>query len=277
VVSKTPSPEGLSSSPLVGVVGAGWDDEHVPTTFAISDIHGHLDDLLVALKRAELVDDAGSWIGGGNRLLVLGDLLDRGPDGIGVVRLLRQLQEQAPEQVQVLLGNHEILTLAVWLFGEDDFALAWRRNGGVPADQSALSTDDIAWLRSLPAMALVGDDLLMHSDSTAYAEWGRSVAEVNQRVHRLLHLDDSDGHREVWRALAQRRRFVGPGGAERAQALLTQFGGSRIVHGHSIVATLRGTTPGHGALSYADGLALAIDGGRYDGGPLLLVDLAQTD
>jgi hypothetical protein len=206
-----------------------------------------------------------------------GDLLDRGPDGVGVVRFVRQLQEQAPEQVQVLLGNHEILTLAVWLFGEDDFAMAWRRNGGVAADQSGLTADDIAWMRSLPAMTRVDDDLLVHSDSTAYADWGRSVDEVNQTVHRLLHSEDSDTFREVWRALTQRRRFVGPGGAERAQAMLERFGGSRLVHGHSIIATLRGPTPGHGALTYADGRALAIDGGRYDGGPLLLVDLGQTD
>jgi hypothetical protein len=248
----------------------------VPTNYAISDIHGHLDDLRAALQREGLIDADGSWSGGTSRLLILGDLLDRGPDGVGVVQFVRQLQEQAPEQVEVLLGNHEILTLAVWLFGEDDFTMAWRRNGGVATDQSGLTADDIAWMRSLPAMTRVGDDLLMHSDSTAYVEWGRSVDEVNQTVHRLLHSEDSDTFREVWRALTQRRRFVGPGGAERAQAMLERFGGSRLVHGHSIVATLRGPTPGHGALTYANGLALAIDGGRYDGGPLLLVELGQT-
>jgi hypothetical protein len=249
----------------------------VPSSFAISDIHGHLDDLLTALRSAGLIDADGSWTGGASKLLVLGDLLDRGPDGVGVVKLLRRLQEQAPDQVQVLLGNHEILTLAVWLFGEDDFATTWRRNGGVATDQSALTPDDIAWLRSLPAMTRVDDDLLVHSDSTAYVEWGRTIDEVNQTVHRLLHSEDSDAYREVWRSLTQRRRFVGPGGAERVQAMLERFGGRRLVHGHSIVATLRGPTPGHGSLTYAGGRALAIDGGRYDGGPLLLVDLGQPD
>jgi len=28
-----------------------------------------------------------------------------------------------------------------------------------------------------------------------------------------------------------------------------------------------------GPISYADGLVIAIDGGRYDGGPLLVVEL----
>lgn len=248
----------------------------MPSSYAISDIHGHLDDLLAALRTEDLIDAGGSWTGGMSRLLVLGDLLDRGPDGVGVVHFLRALQRQAPDQVQVLLGNHEILTLGVWLFGEDDFTTTWRRNGGVATDQSGLTTDDIAWLRSLPAMSRVGDDLLMHSDSTAYAEWGHSIDEVNQTVHQMLHSEGSDSYRDVWRSLTLRRRFIGPGGTERAKAILARFGGSRIVHGHSIVATLRGSTPGHGELAYADGLALAIDGGRYDGGPLLLVDLGQT-
>jgi hypothetical protein len=241
--------------------------------FAVSDVHGHRDDLVAALQRRGLVDAAERWSGGDDQLHVLGDLLDRGPDGVGVIRLLRRLQAEAPGRVHVLLGNHEVLALMAWLFDDAEIAYAWRRNGGLPADQAGLSPDDVAWLRSLPAMARVGDDLLVHSDSTTYAEWGRSVEAVNATVARLLGGDDQRGYREAWRGLALRRRFVGPDGAARAQAMLTLFGGTRLVHGHSIVATLRGTIPGHGPLTYAEGQVLAIDGGRYDGGPLLLVAL----
>ena len=31
-----------------------------------------------------------------------------------------------------------------------------------------------------------------------------------------------------------------------------------------------------GPIAYADGLVVAIDGGRYDGGPLLLVELTGS-
>ena len=243
------------------------------SVFAVSDVHGHRKDLVVALQKAGLLDTSERWGGGDSELYVLGDLLDRGPDGIGVIRLLRRLQQEAPGRVHVLLGNHEVLAHGMWLHPAEGWLPLWQRNGGVVADQTALTTDDIQWLSHLPAMARVGDDLLLHSDTTNYLGWGASVEAVNERVRALLTTPDPTGVTEVWRGLAQRRRFLGETGATQARSMLATYGGRRIVHGHSIVATLRGTTPGHGTLTYADGLALAIDGGRYDGGPLLLVDL----
>ncbi len=244
--------------------------------FAVSDVHGHRDDLVRALQGAGLLSDDEHWIGGEDQLFVLGDLLDRGPDGIGVVRLLRRLQEQAPASVHVLLGNHEVLALGMWLHPDHGWFPVWQRNGGQVADQTALTTVDIAWLSDLPVMARVGDDLLVHSDATTYLDWGTSVDAVNAHVRTLLHRPDPTGISEAFRGLSQRRRFVGTDGAAQAGRLLAAYGGSRVVHGHSIVATLRGTTPGHGALAYAEGRALAIDGGRYDGGPLLLVELTSS-
>lgn len=246
------------------------------SVYAVSDVHGHREDLVRALQRAGLIDAAERWCGGSAQLYVLGDLLDRGPDGIGVVRLLRRLQAEAPAHVHVLLGNHEVLTLGMWLHPDQGWLPLWQRNGGIASDQAGLTHEDVAWLSSLPAMARVGDDLLVHSDTTNYLGWGHSVEAVNDRVRSLMTSPSPAGLAEVWRGLAQRRRFVGRGGAAQAQTMLSTFGGRRIVHGHSIVATLRGTTPGHGALSYADGRALAIDGGRYDGGPLLLVPLSSS-
>jgi hypothetical protein len=48
-----------------------------------------------------------------------------------------------------------------------------------------------------------------------------------------------------------------------------------IVHGHSIIGSLIDVPSEEvdGPISYAGGRVVAIDGGRYDGGPLLLVQL----
>jgi len=250
------------------------DDEGA--VWAVSDVHGHLDDLSEGLSRAGLVDDADRWCGGSAQLWVLGDMLDRGPDGLGVVRYLRRLEEQAPDRLHVLLGNHEVLTLAMWLFPGGAFDPVWRHNGGQVADQVGLTTDDVAWLRSLPAMGRAGDLLLAHSDTTAYLRWGSTVDEVNAKVSELLQ-GDEEAHREAWRVLIGRWEFVRLGGTERVRELLDTLGGKRFVHGHSIVADLPGAGGVTGPLLYADGLALAIDGGRYDGGPLLVVRLDQDD
>lgn len=245
------------------------------STYVVSDVHGHLDDLRVILAGADLVDDQDRWTGADAQLWVLGDLVDRGPDGIGVVRFVRSLQEQAPDHVRVLLGNHEALMLGYHLFPATRFAEVWSMNGGHERDQEGLTDDDVAWLRALPVMARVGDDLLVHSDTTDYLTWGDSVEAINATVAELLAGDDAQQHFDAFATLTSRFDFTGPDGAQVARSMLHTLGGERIVHGHSIIGTIVHAPSEHttGPLTYAEGLVVAVDGGRYDGGPLLLVEL----
>jgi hypothetical protein len=245
------------------------------STYVVSDVHGHLDDLREVLGAAHLVDEHDRWTGGDADLWVLGDLVDRGPDGIGVVRFVRSLEEQAPECVRVLLGNHEALMLGYQLFPRTRFAEVWMVNGGHAMDQRGLTDDDVAWLRALPVMARAGDHLLMHSDTIDYLAWGESVDAINTAVAGLLAGDDAQEHFDVFATLTSRFDFKGPDGAVVARGMLDRLGGERIVHGHSIIGTIvdAPSEDTKGPLTYADGLVVAIDGGRYDGGPLLLVEL----
>ena len=243
------------------------------STYVVSDVHGHLADLRDVLVRAGLLDGADRWSGGDARLWVLGDLVDRGPDGIGVIRLVRSLQEQAPDSVRVLMGNHEALMLGYHLFPDTRFAEIWLINGGRPGDQAGLTDDDIAWLRTLPVLARSGEYLLMHSDTQDYLAWGSTLEQVNDTVAGLLAGDDAQQHFDVFANLTSRFDFLDDTGV--ARAMLDQLGGAHIVHGHSIIGSLvdRPSEQVEGPYTYADGLVLAIDGGRYDGGPLLLVEL----
>jgi hypothetical protein len=245
------------------------------STYVISDVHGHLADLRAVLADAGLVDGEGTWVGGDSQLWVLGDLVDRGPDGIGVLRLVRSLEQQAPDRVHMLMGNHETLMLGKKLFPRSRFPEVWTINGGLRSDQEALTDDDVAWLRTLPLVALAGDQLLMHSDTTEYLTWGSSIEEINATVGSVLAGDDAEQHFDLFAALTSRYDYAGPDGPDVARSMLTTLGGSRIVHGHSIISTLIGVPSAmvEEPLVYADGLVVAIDGGRYDGGPLLLVRL----
>jgi hypothetical protein len=243
--------------------------------YVVSDVHGHLEDLRRGLGDAGLIDADGRWTWQHDHLWVLGDLLDRGPDGIGVVDLLMSLQEQAPEQVHVLLGNHEALAVGRYLFPQTRFDQLWVINGGRDRDQVAFTDAHLAWMRALPPMGRVGDYLLVHSDVTTYLEWGSSVDEVNATVHAMLADDDLRTHWEVFARLTGRYDFAGTDGSAAAERMLRTFGGECLVHGHSIIGSLvnRPSDETVGPLLYADGLVLAIDGGRYDGGPLLVVRL----
>jgi hypothetical protein len=254
--------------------------------YAVSDIHGHPEKLLGSLRAAELTDAEGNWSGKDARLWFLGDFFDRGPDGIGVLRLVRKLADQAPAgNVRVLLGNHEILALGMRKFGDTfvphegittrSFERSWALNGGQDRDQELLTDDDVAWLIDQPMLGLDADHLLMHSDTTEYVEWGDSIDEINAAAWNELHSDDIVVWWEIWRRMTSRYAFRGPFGAEVAADLLEKFGGRRIVHGHSIVADQLGIDPAYltGPLLYADGLVLGIDGGAFDGGPCLVVEL----
>jgi len=185
------------------------------------------------------------------------------------------LQAQAPDHVHVLMGNHEALTLGRHRFPESRFADSWRINGGQSHDQDALTETHLEWLSSLPLVARVGDYLLMHADTTAYLSWGDSIEEINQTVGNLIASHEFDGHWDVWTRLTSRYHFSGRDGAEVARQMLDTLGGEVIVHGHSIIGSLigRASSEVDAPALYAERLVLAVDGGRYDGGPLLVVRL----
>ena len=82
------------------------------TLYVVGDVHGHLAPLTRALRGTGLLDEQGAWTGGDARLWFLGDLTDRGPDGIGVIDLIRRLQAEAAAaggEVGCVIGNHDML------------------------------------------------------------------------------------------------------------------------------------------------------------------------
>jgi hypothetical protein len=86
----------------------------VERVIAIGDVHGAATELRAILRRAGLIDAADRWIGGRTQLVSTGDLLDRGADSRQVMDLLMRLEREATAaggKVQVLLGNHELMTL----------------------------------------------------------------------------------------------------------------------------------------------------------------------
>jgi hypothetical protein len=254
--------------------------------FVTSDPHGHRSQLVDALRRAGLLDDNENWSGGTSTLWFLGDLLDRGPDGIGVIELVRRLIAQAEAvggQVGLVLGNHEILALGTYRFArgliDDDrilsWVLCWQQNGGLVADQRALTDDHVDWLSSRPVMVEHDGHLLMHCDTTAYLEYGSSIEAINAGVTAVLESSDIDAWWTLLERMNARYDFARSGGTTLAESMMHTLGVRRMVHGHSIIGDLMGVERSEvtQALLYARGQVLAIDGGMYGGGPCLVVSL----
>ncbi len=91
-----------------------WRFDGVGRVIAIADVHGAFDAMLATLRNASVIDDERHWIAGDAHLVVVGDLLDRGPDSRKAMDLLMRLEreaEVASGKVHVLLGNHEVMNL----------------------------------------------------------------------------------------------------------------------------------------------------------------------
>jgi hypothetical protein len=81
---------------------------------AIGDIHGNWDGYVATLRAAELIDDENNWTGGRTHFVQTGDIPDRGPDTLRVIRHMQQLKRQARRaggQVHHLIGNHEAMNV----------------------------------------------------------------------------------------------------------------------------------------------------------------------
>ena len=97
--------------------------------YAVGDVHGCLAELdrLLAL----IGDDADAALARGTdcRIILLGDVIDRGPDSRGVLERLASWPRQSRLAMHCLLGNHEA-AFADFLEGPAAGA-AWLRYGGI--------------------------------------------------------------------------------------------------------------------------------------------------
>lgn len=78
----------------------------------VGDIHGDYTALTKILRKAELIDLKGQWVGNETILVQTGDIVDRGKDTIACYRFMQGLRGDAEKKggtVVSLLGNHEIV------------------------------------------------------------------------------------------------------------------------------------------------------------------------
>ncbi len=247
--------------------------------FVVGDIHGQHETLVALLRDAELIDQNLAWAACDKTLWLMGDLVDHGPDGVAVIELVMRLQREAAlagGYVVALFGNHDVLFMAAHRFGTapssgdgGSFLAEWENNGGNRRDLERLTPEHVDWLTSLPAMARVGDDLLVHADALFYIRYGISIAAVNAALGEILHGEDAGIWNRLLAEFAEHHAFLdGNRGIARARAFLMRYGGTRIIHGHSPINSITECEADDvwEPLVYAGGLCIDVDGGMYLGG-----------
>ena len=98
-------------------------------TYVFSDVHGHLKPLDRALDRISPSAQ--------DKIFCLGDMIDRGPDGIEVAEFCRRLAG-----CKVLMGNHEQIMVDYMANPDEQAQLMWNLNGGSATYEALCSMDN---------------------------------------------------------------------------------------------------------------------------------------
>lgn len=127
--------------------------------FAIPDIHGRLD-LLKALWERLLKEQFLDLTQ--DKVVFMGDMIDRGPDSKGVLDFIKDLVDTHPNNVIALAGNHEWLAIDAHIKPSYDNEYIWHVNGGLNTLKSfadpytpghtprRMPDDYIKWMAFLP-------------------------------------------------------------------------------------------------------------------------------
>ena len=117
-------------------------------TYAIGDVQGCYASLQQLIRTIEFTAQQ-------DRLWFVGDLVNRGPDSLHVLRYIKSLKSAA----RTVLGNHDLFLLAVGAG-----AASLRRNDTLLQVLEAPDRDDLLhWLRQQPLLYREGNDLMVHA------------------------------------------------------------------------------------------------------------------
>lgn len=154
----------------------------------LGDVHGDPVVTTKVLAAAGLVaaDAPSTWIGGGDVLVVTGDVIDKGAQAAPIIDLLIALEPQAQAaggRVVVTLGNHEAEFMAN---PTKDKSAAFRSElvslGLDPTVVAAGQTKYGQWLATRPVAALIDGWFFSHAGNTQ----GASSGEIATRYEGLF-------------------------------------------------------------------------------------------
>lgn len=131
------------------------------TTYAVGDIQGCYKPLKCLLKQVEF-DPAK------DKLLCVGDLVNRGPKSLKTLRFLKSLGDS----VQVVLGNHDLHLLACAITGSEP-----RKSDTFDKILNADDKDElIEWLSNQPLIHSEGDYVIVHAGIAPMWSYDQALA-----------------------------------------------------------------------------------------------------
>lgn len=199
---------------------------------AVGDVHGCREELQLLLQTVD-------YRQGRDRCVVVGDLVDRGPDSRGVIRLCME------RGLEATMGNHDekhvrhARKMALSPDSRVGFRTEEERNF-----HTTLSPEELRWLSSLPDWLRLGPSLVaVHAGVLP----GIPIEKQSQRVlHRCRYVERRPGKDGVERWEMARMKIVE---TERGNGFLRPRGSSwwteqwegpdSVIYGHNVMTTHR--------------------------------------
>ena len=104
----------LFAAAVVAAPAAGPSTPEPQRIVAVGDLHGDYSAWRDIASASGIVGPRGRWAGGRTTFVQVGDVVDRGPDSLKIIRDLMRLQKEARRaggKVIVLVGNHEAMNV----------------------------------------------------------------------------------------------------------------------------------------------------------------------
>jgi Calcineurin-like phosphoesterase len=138
----------------------------------IGDVHGHFDKLVALLTHLGYSESAGAWRHPSRAVIFVGDLIDRGPQQLATVDLVRRMVEAG--SARCVMGNHEFNAIA-WATPDPDHPGKFLRDHHKPGNRQQHSAfleevecthhqkEITDWFKTLPLWLDLGDLRVVHA------------------------------------------------------------------------------------------------------------------
>ncbi len=162
--------------------------DHVERILAVSDTHGDFKSFVAILTAAGVIDGDLRWTWGSGRLVILGDVFDRGPAVTECLWLIYRLEREssaAGGAVHFILGNHELMVL------RGDLRYVNERYSRGIAGKSRFAYDELfgaetelgRWLRTKNTLVRLNRTLFVHGGLTVNSlQSAGGIGDINSLV-----------------------------------------------------------------------------------------------
>jgi len=153
----------------------------------IGDVHGCINEFSTLLNKLQITNE--------DKLFSVGDLVDKGPDPIGCIRLAKEMN------ITTVRGNHEDKPIR-WLLHEQRCKITKKKNpmSSVSEEEkeiySKLNEDDVNWLCSLPTAYKLEElnTIIVHGGFFPGVDIDFQIKNRIREVIRLRFVDEHTGN-----------------------------------------------------------------------------------